>query len=274
MSTNALALRPNSYTDAKDWGDLMHALTETLTTSSSDEMILLLRYAASGQREGLPEHVHPVTYRSLNEVPELLLSNAPSVMRTIATRPRRQQPQVEPTTGVKPSGDHYEQGKQTPIDTPQEKLSDVQEAEVEPCDGDHEQDIDEIQVNAVKCTEDIDCHHSERERAVAARKIQAIYRRYLKRKNVVRKGMDETQAHFWHLLRKRSREMKWSKDSQYYLLFRVPLGDILVCLDVVGAFFESKKKDANERMGDIQNKELEELMEARNEYRYGGVIPS
>ena len=68
--------------------------------------------------------------------------------------------------------------------------------------------------------------------------------------------------------------MKWSKDSQYYLLFRVPLGDILVCLDVVGAFFESKKKDANERMGDVQNKELEELMEARNEYRYGGVIPS
>ena len=105
----------------------------------------------------------------------------------------------------------------------------------------------------------------------AARIIQASYRRYLKRKNVVHKGIDDKQAHIWRLLRHRSREMEWSQDSQYYLLFRVPLADILVCLNVMGAFLESKKKDASNRMKDVHIEELEELMEARSEYRYGSV---
>jgi len=103
------------------------------------------------------------------------------------------------------------------------------------------------------------------------RKIQTAYRRHLKRKSVVRKGMDVTQADYWHLLRERSMEMEWSKDSQYYLLFRVPLAYILIYLHTIGAFAESEKKGANKRMGAASDKELEEVMKACNQYRYDNV---
>ena len=269
LPTNALVLSSSSYTDAKDWDGLMRALAESLNWSPPDEMILLLRDTASGPPEGLSEHVRPVIYHSLYRVPKQLLSNAPNVMRTIITRALQQPPRVGPTTGVKP--DHDRQEQWTLVNTPQEKVADDKGEEAEAFDGDHEQEVDEIQDDAADAMQEVDRHRLEQERAVAARKIQVIYRRYLKRKNVVRKGIDETQAHFWHLLRERSTEMKWSKGSQYYLLFRVPLADILVCLDVIGAFFESKKKDASKRMKEAHNKELDELMEARSEYRYGNI---
>lgn len=121
--------------------------------------------------------------------------------------------------------------------------------------------------------------HSEQEQKIgveigerqvnAAKTIQVAYRRYLKRKDVDRKEVDKTQAHYWNPLRQRSSEMKWSKDSQYYILFRVPLADILICLDVLKVFFDSQKKNANKRMKDAWGKEHERLDKAQVEYRYG-----
>ena len=113
--------------------------------------------------------------------------------------------------------------------------------------------------------------HLERKRADAVRKIQAAYRLHLKRKGVVRVGVDAAQAHYWRLLRERSMEMKWPEDSRYYLLFRVPLAYILVCLDVIKAFAESGKEETKRRGMTEDNRDLEELMEALHRYRCGGV---
>ena len=85
-------------------------------------------------------------------------------------------------------------------------------------------------------------------RTSAARRIQATYRRHLERKSAVRQGIDKTEAHYWYLLRKRSTEMEWPEDSRYYLLFRVPLAYILVCLDVAKAFIESEKEETKKRV--------------------------
>ena len=101
--------------------------------------------------------------------------------------------------------------------------------------------------------------------ASAARKIQTAYRCHMKQRRVVRKGIDATHAHYWDLLRERSTEIEWPKDSQYCLLFRAPLADILVCLDVIKAFAESK--EANKRMRTASHKDPERLMEAGNQYR-------
>ena len=105
----------------------------------------------------------------------------------------------------------------------------------------------------------------------AAKTIQAAYRRYLKQKDVDRKEVDKTQARYWNPLRERSSEMKWSKDSQYYILFRVPLADILICLDMLRVFFDSQKKNANKLMKDAWGEEHERLDKAHGEYRYGMV---
>jgi hypothetical protein len=65
--------------------------------------------------------------------------------------------------------------------------------------------------------------------------------------------------------------MEWSKDSRYYLLFRVPLAYILVCLDVIGAFVESEKKEAKKRLTAEDDKDLEELMEVLRQHRCDSV---
>ena len=135
--------------------------------------------------------------------------------------------------------------------------------------GDHKE-IDDPRVNAAKVIQDCYRRHLEWKRSGAARKIQAAYRRRLNRKNAVRKRIDATQAH-WDLLRKKSMEMEWPKDSRYYLLFRVPLGYVLVCLDTIGTFAESRKKEANKRMKTARNKDLEELDKARKQYMCDSV---
>ena len=81
------------------------------------------------------------------------------------------------------------------------------------------------------------------------------------RKSIVRKGIEATQAQYWHLPRKRSMEMKWSKKSRYYLLFRVPLAYVLVCLDTIKPFIESEKKEAKKWTITGHHIRLEELME-------------
>jgi hypothetical protein len=137
---------------------------------------------------------------------------------------------------------------------------------------DHEdQEIDETRVSAAKAIQDAYRRHLEQKRAGAARKIQAAYRHHLERKSVVRRGIDATQAHYWYLLRKRSMEMEWSKGSRYYLLFRVPLAYILVCLDVIKAFVESEKKEAKKRVMTEDDRDLEELMEALRQHRCDSV---
>ena len=65
--------------------------------------------------------------------------------------------------------------------------------------------------------------------------------------------------------------MEWTKDSRYYLLFRVPLADILVCLDMIKSFAESEKKEARKRMMKEDHKGLEESMEAQSRYRCDSV---
>jgi len=231
-------------------------------------MILLLHPTITGPQRRL-KYVRAVTCNGLDEVPGLFLSTAQSVSRT-GTTPAYQQPYVE-TTGTQPGDDQDGQEEQKHINIPEEIVTDREEAEAATSGGDHEEEIDETRVNAAKVIQYVYRRHLERKRASAARKIQAACRRYLRWKNIVRMGIDATQVRYWHLLRKRSEEMEWTKDSRYYLLFRVPLAYILVCLDEIKAFAESEKKEAKDRVMRGGNKELEELTEALDDYRYDDI---
>ena len=244
-SAKVLSLRSSRYADAKDWDDLVPVFTDSPENSSPDEMILLMHVAVHGPHEQQPEWVRPVSYGRLSEIPRLLLSAAPSALRTGDAPVDQQQPHVEAVIGTQSEG--QEQQKRID-DVPQERVADANEAEVV-MPSEYRGEIDEAQVNAAKVLLD-------------------VYRRRLRQKNVVRQGIEATQAHYWDLLRKRSMKIKWPKDSQYYLLFRVPLGHILVCLDVIGTFADSEKKEAKKRMMTEDHKGLEDSMETLNQHRY------
>jgi len=261
-----LLLRSNSYADAKDWDDLVHTFTEWLEDSSLDEIILLLHSATPGPQQQPPKHVRPVAYNRLGQVRRLLLS-PPSALEAGVTPVYQQQPHIEAVTEVQPDSDHGGHGQHERIDIPEDRISDEKEADVVISGGDHGE-IDEARVDAAKVIQGAYRRHLERKLGPAARKIQRAYRRYLKRKRIVRTGIDAAQARYWNLLRKRSMEMKWTKGSQYYVLFRVPLAYILVCLEVIKAFVESEKKVAQKRMMTEDHKGLEESMEALNRYMY------
>jgi len=229
-------------------------------------MILLLCEGIPGPYGRRMNHVRPVVYSRLDEIPALLLAD-PNVLRPPAYQQRSR---VDAAMGVQPDGGYDGQEQRT--DLPQERIADENEME-EGADsrGDREQETDERIINAAKTIQNAYRRRMERKRVVrdsAAKKIQAAYTRYLKRKNVVRKG---TQARYWHLLRKRSTEMEWTKDSRYYLLFRVPLAYILVCLDVIGEFVESEKKKAKKRMKTEDHRDLEDLMETLQKHRYDNI---
>jgi hypothetical protein len=254
-----LLLRSNSYADAKCWDDLVYAFTESLKNSSLDEFIHLMYAHIPGPPGRLPKYVRPVSYDTLDEVPALLLSMPPSASRTGAPPARQQRPHLEVVTGVQSDGGYDGQGQQEHTDMLQERVTDGEGTEAVVSGEDHEQEIDGTRVSAAKVIQDAYRRHSGQKRASAARKIQAAYRHYLERKTAVR--------HYWYLLRKRSKEMEWSKDSQYYLLFRVPLAYILVCLDVIKTFTESEKKEAKKRVMTEGDRGLEKLMEALHQHR-------
>ena len=379
-----LLLRPDSYTDAKCWDDLVYAFTGSLKNSSLDEIILLLHDTIPRPHGWRSKFVRPVSYNRLDEVPELLLSTTSSVLRTGGTPAHQQWPPLEAETGVESDANHDGQEQQKPIDIPEERIEDEEEAKAVVSGEDHEEEIDETRVNAVKVIQDAYRRHLERKRVGAARRIQVAYRRYLERKqaaaqkvqvairryverkqagaakkiqdayrrhlerkradaagkiqaayrchlerkrtsaarkiqaayrhclerkqaaaarktrdayhchlerkrvdaakkiqvayrfhskekSVNRVGIDAIQAHYWRLLRERSMEMEWSKDSQYHLLFRVPLGYILVCLDVIKTFVESERKEVTKRMMTEDNRDLEELMVTLDQYRCGTI---
>jgi len=198
-----------------------------------------------------------VVYSRLEEVPALLLAG-PSAT---GANTHHQRPRV----GAESRGDY--DGQEQRMNTPQERITEENEAEEKlgPGGGD-DQGSDQELVKAARTIQSAYRHHLERRRGKAAKKIQVFYRRYLKRKNIVRKGLDATQARYWQLLRKRSLEMQWTEGSRYHLLFRVPLAYILVCLDVTGGFVESKKKEAKKRLTAEGDKNLEELMDALQQY--------
>ena len=262
-----LLLRLNSYADAQSWDDLVYVFTETLKDSPLDEIVLLLHTNIPGSLGWRSKYVRPVFHNRLDEVPGLLLSMASSP-KTVATPAHPQRPRVEAPPEAQSDGDHGEEGQEKCIDIPQEKITDGAEAEVVIPGGDHEEETNGARLNAARTIQDAYRRHLERKWADAARRIQAAYRRRMKRKNIVRKGMEATQAHCWQLLREESMKMEWSKNSRYYLLFRVPLAYILVCLDAVKSFVESKKKESKRRLMIEDHKGLEELMDALNQYGY------
>ena len=329
-STKILSLRPSSYAYAKGWNNLVNAFSESLKHSSLDEMILLVHTTIPGPYEQQLEYVRQVTYNTLDEIPQLLLSTAPGAPRTGTTPGHQERQHVEVETGIQPDDDEYGQAQQEHVEISQEWIHDGKEVEVVAAgrgheeeieetrvnaakamqdayhrrleqrradgdheeeiketrvnaantiqdayrrrleqgqaSGDHEEEIEETRVNAANAIQDAYRRRLEQRRAGAAQKIQATYRRYLKRKSVVLQGTDATQAHYWHLLRKRSSEIGWSKDSRYYILFRFPLAYILVCLDVIKTFAESKK-DTKEKMVAEGDKDLEELTEVFSKHR-------
>ena len=230
-------------------------------------MVLLVHNTIPGPYEQQLEYVRLVSYNTLDEIPRLLLQTAPSASRISVTPAHQERQSVEVGPGVRPDGDNDGQAQQEHIEMPQESIADGKEVEAVTSSGDHEEENDETRANAAKTIRDAYRRHLEQKRGGAAHKIQVAYRRYLKRKNAVRQGIHATQAHYWHLLRKRSLEMGWSKDSRYYILFRFPLAYILVCLDMIKAFAESEKKDAKERMVTEGDKVLGELMEAFSQHR-------
>jgi hypothetical protein len=275
FSVIALVLRSNSYVDSKDWDDLVHAFTESLDHPFPDEMILLLHKDIPGRDGGWSEHVCPITYYTLCDVPRLLLSKTPSAIRTGITCGQHQQQHAEGAMETQPDRHHDQQRRPKPVDTPWKGVAESKETEADRPGSQHKQEFDsKIRINAAKVIQDAYRayrRHFEQKRASAARKIQAAHRRHLKRKNAVHKEIIESQAQYGHLLHMRSREMEWSKDLQYYLLFRVPLADILESLNTIGAFFQSEKKRANKRTVDPQNMDHGELMKAVDQYRYESV---
>ena len=238
-----LLLKSHSYANANCWDDLVCAFTESLRGSFLDEIVLLLHADIPGPDGRRSEYVRPVSYNSLDEVPELLLSTTPSALRTGATLTHRRRPHVEVETGVQPDTNRDGQEKQKRIDILPGMIADEEEAEVVTPGWGYEEEIDEAEVNAARVIEDAYYCHLERKRTGTARK------------------------NYWRLLRKRSMQMTWSKDSRYYLLFRVPLAYILVCLDVIKAFVELEKKGAKKRMMTEKDKNLEDLMGALDQYR-------
>ena len=207
-------------------------------------------------------HVRPVVYSRLDEVPTLLLAD-PSAAGT-ATHQQR------PRVVIEPNDDRQEQGQRASV--LQERITEENEAEEGAgSSGDHEPGIDERLVKAARIIQNAYRRRLERRRGNAAKKIQAAYLRYLKRKKTVHKGHNATQARYWQLLRKRSMEMEWTKDSRYHLLFRVPLAYILVCLDVVGGFVESKKKETRKLLAAEGDKGLEDLMDTLQQYRCDSI---
>jgi len=252
------------------WDDLEFALAESLTNTSLDEMILLLHNGRPGLSERRWNHVRPVVYSRLDEIPTLLLAD-PNALSTPA---HQQRLRAAATAWVQPDGGHGGQGQRANV--PEERVADENEAEEGGgLGGNHEQEVNEEKVKAAKMIQNAYRRRLERKRTVrdsAAKKIQAAYLRHLKRKNVVRKGVDSTQTRYWHLLRKRSTELEWSKNSRYYLLFRIPLAYILVSLDVIGAFVESEKKEAKKRIVTEDHRDLENLMENLQQHRYDRLI--
>ena len=213
-------------------------------------MILLLQTKMPVPYRQQSEYVRPVSYNGLDKIPQLLLSTAPSTWKTGTTPPYQRRPRAAATTGAKPNDDYNRRGRRS-FGIPR-RAAYRRRREAIMFDEDEGEEIDETLANAAKA-------------------IQGAYRRHLKRKNVARSGIDMTQAHYWQLLHKRSIEMGWSKDSRYYLLFRVPLAYILVSLDVVKEFVESEKKEAKKRMMAEGDQDLEELMEALDQRRCVGV---
>ena len=251
------------------WDDLEFALAESLTNTSLDEMILLLHNGHPGPYGRRWNHVRPVVYTRLDEIPTLLLADP----NTLSTPAHQQRPRPAPVTGVQPDGGHHEQDQRT--NAPEGRIADENEAEEGAgLGGGHEQEVDEEKVKAAKTIQDAYRQRLERKQTVrdgAAKKIQVAYLHHLKRKNIVRKGVDSTQARYWHLLRKRSTELEWSNNSRYYLLFRIPLAYILVSLDVIGAFVESEKKEATKRITTEDHRDLENSMESLQQHRYDSV---
>lgn len=234
-------------------------------------MILLLHDSIPGPYGRPLNHIRTVVYDRLEEVPTLLLAD-PSTLRA---PPQHQRLRVGGTAAAQPDGDY--DGQEQGVNMAQERITEENEAEEGTgSSGDHEPDTaDKSKVEAAKAIQGAYRRHLGRKRAVrdgAAKKIQAAYLRHLKRKSIVRKGIDATQARYWHLLRKRSMEMEWTKESRYNLLFRVPLAYILVCLDVIGGFVESKKKEFKKRMATEDNRGLEELMDAVQQQRCVRVL--
>ena len=235
-------------------------------------MILLLHTAHPHPREWKSKYVREVPYDRLDNVPRLLLSTASSTLGTDATPTHSQhRPHAGVAMEVKPNDGDNGQARQKSVSVPQESIAGGTETKAIVSSGDDEEEIDRTQVNAAKTIQDVYRRYLKRKRTDAARKIQTAYRSRLKRKSIVRNGIEATQAHYWHLLRKRSKKMEWSKDSRYYLLFRVPLAYILVCLDTIKSFADSGKKEAKKRAMTEHHRELEEVMKVLTQHRCDNV---
>jgi len=269
MSTKISLLRSSSYADAKDWDDLVHTFTEWLEDSSLDEIILLLHSTIPGPQQRPWKHARAVIYNQLGQVPRLLLST-PGALGAGTAPAYRQQPRIWAVTGAQSDSDYDRQWQHRHTDIPEVSIFDGWEADAEIYGVDNEE-IDETRVDAAKVIQDAYRRHLEWKLGPAARKIQRAYRRYLERKRIVRTGIDVAQARHWNLLRKRSMEMKWPKGSRYYILFRVPLAYILVCLEAIKPFLESERRVVRKRMVTEDPKGLEELMETFHRYRYDNV---
>ena len=232
-------------------------------------MILLLHIALPDPYRWEPRNTRKVTYDRLDDIPRLLLSTASSALGTGVTPTRPQHwPHAGAATEAKPDSGDSGQAQQKPLGVPQESIAGGTGTEAVVPGGDDEEETDGTEVSAAKTIQDAYRRYLERKRTDAARKIQAAYRSRLKRKSIARKGIE---AHYWHLLRKRSKKMEWTKDSRYYLLFRVPLAYILVCLDTIKSFADSGKKEAKKRAMTEHHRELEEVMKVLTQHRCDNV---
>jgi hypothetical protein len=151
--TKISLLRPNSYTDAKGWDDLVDASIGSLKHSSLDEMILLLHTSVTDPREQRSQCVRPVTYNTLGEMRQLLLSTAPGAPRTGATPARQQRQHVKMATGLQSGGDRGRRAQQKYVEMPQERVNDGTEAEAFASGEEYEQDLDETRIDTAKTTQ-------------------------------------------------------------------------------------------------------------------------
>ena len=144
-------LRPNSYANAEGWDDLVQAFTESLEHSSLDEMVLLLHVDIPGPYEHQSEYARQVDYNALEEVPHLLLSVAPSALRTSATSTHQERQRVEEATRVQPHDDQDGQAEEEHNEMPREKTSNGTEAVT--LDEEYKREVEESWVNAAKAAQ-------------------------------------------------------------------------------------------------------------------------
>jgi hypothetical protein len=209
-------------------------------------MILLLHSKGPEYQGQVPQHVRPVVYRNIEEIPDRLRASAPGRVDSHAKADHSPGFPVSEGRPIEPKS----QGNQ------QKKPALPEEDMLSPNDG--EPPVDTSSQHDVFAS-------PEKVRAVLV--IETAYRRVNTRRGELLKGVNATRARLWSLLHQRVSSMEWPKSTRYKFMMQGPLVHILVCLDGVKMFADYINKDLKRQLRGDDHKRLEELIEKSDRSR-------